>query len=118
MSNKSHYCSFHPIPSHRIPHHVKHQRYENVAILDELLEGAVDGRADFGAFVEIDGGYGTLADAFGGEFKFLVIWLAYWGLSRGNRGLLPCRRLCMHRWHRIGSDRIARASIAPSPLLT
>ena len=61
------------ILSHRILHHVKHQRYENVAILDELLEGAVDGRADFGAFVEIDGGYGTLADAFGGEFEFLVI---------------------------------------------
>lgn len=45
----------------------------NVADLDKLLEGAVDGRADFSAFVEIYCGYGTLADAFGGEFEFLKI---------------------------------------------
>ena len=82
MSNKSHYCSFHPIPSHTTSCQTSTVR--NVAVLDELLEGAVDGRADFGAFVEIDGGYGTLADAFGGEFEFLVIWLAYCDLSRGE----------------------------------
>ena len=41
--------------------------------LDQLLEGAVDGRADLGALVEVDGGDGALADAFGGEFEFLQI---------------------------------------------
>ena len=39
--------------------------------LDELLEGAVDRRADFGALVELDCGQGTLADAFWCEFEFL-----------------------------------------------
>ena len=66
-------CSVQPLsfPFHCIPHHVKHSTVTKRSSLDELLEGAVDGRADFGALVEIDCGYGTLADAFGGKFEFL-----------------------------------------------
>ena len=69
-----------------MPHHNVKSNGANVAVLDELLEGAVDGRADFGAFVEIDCGYGTLADAFRGKFEFLMIWLAYCGLEMGKYG--------------------------------
>lgn len=110
------HCSF---PSICIPHHVKNQGYE-LSSLDELLEGAVDGRADFGALVEIDCGYGTLTDAFGGKFEFLDTLVSIPGFEDGKieGELIPCRRPCMHRWHRTGSDRIARSSIAPSPLLT
>lgn len=50
----------------------QYHQYERSS-LDELLEGAVDGRADFGALVEIDCGYGTLTDAFGGKFEFLIL---------------------------------------------
>ena len=39
--------------------------------LDELLECAVDGRADRLALVEVNGGNGALADAFRGEIEFL-----------------------------------------------
>lgn len=39
--------------------------------LDELLEGTVDWGADVVALVEVDGGDGTLGDAFGGELEFL-----------------------------------------------
>ena len=68
----SHCCSFPLYTSTSC----QNQRYERSS-LDELLEGAVDGRADFGALVEIDCGYGTLTDAFGGKFEFLILWLAY-----------------------------------------
>ena len=89
---------------HCIPHHssCQSQQYERSS-LDKLLEGAVDGRADFGALVEIDCGYGPLTDAFGGKFKFLILWLDYSDLEMGGTGgSLPCRRPCMHRWHRTG----------------
>ena len=75
------------VPFHCIPHHVKSNGTKRSS-LDELLEGAVDGRADFGALVEIDCGYGTLADAFRGEFEFLIIWLAYWKLDVGKQEVL------------------------------
>lgn len=41
--------------------------------LDELFEGTIDGRADLGALVEVDGGNGALTDALGGKLKFLVL---------------------------------------------
>ena len=47
--------------------------FRGTDVLDQLLEGAVDGRADLNALVEVDGGDGALADAFGGEFEFLQI---------------------------------------------
>ncbi len=74
----SHCCS---LPLHTTS--CQNQRYE-CSSLDELLEGAVDGRADFGALVEIDCGYGTLTDAFGGKFEFLMLQLAYWDLKMGT----------------------------------
>ena len=39
--------------------------------LQDLLESTVDGRPHGLALVEIDGGQGTLADAFGSELEFL-----------------------------------------------
>ena len=44
--------------------------------LNKLLKGAVDWRADFGVFVEIDGGDGAFADAFGRELEFLRILIS------------------------------------------
>ena len=67
MFRYSHCCS---LPLHTTS--CQNQGYERSS-LDELLEGAVDGRADFGALVEIDCGYGTLTDAFGGKFEFLIL---------------------------------------------
>ena len=45
--------------------------------LDELLESAVDRRADLGSLIEIHCGDGALGDAFGGELEFLPRWLAF-----------------------------------------
>lgn len=39
--------------------------------LDELLERAVDGRADPASLIEFDGRNCTLADTLGGELEFL-----------------------------------------------
>ena len=39
--------------------------------LNQLLEGAVDGRADFVSLVKVNRRHGALADAFGRELEFL-----------------------------------------------
>ena len=39
--------------------------------LDELLECAIDGGADFGALVEVDSRHSTLANALWSELEFL-----------------------------------------------
>jgi hypothetical protein len=39
--------------------------------LDQLREGAVDGRTNVGALVEVDGEKGAFADTFGRELEFL-----------------------------------------------
>ena len=44
--------------------------------LDELLECAIDGGADFGALVEVDSRHSALANALWSEFKFLFSVLA------------------------------------------
>ena len=54
----------------------KHHEVKLRQSLDELLECAIDRGADFGTFVEVDSRHSTLADALGGEFKFLCIALA------------------------------------------
>ena len=61
-------CSLSPSPSY--------VKSEEGSDLDELLERAVDWGAGLGSLVEIDGGEGALADAFGSEFEFLGHWLA------------------------------------------
>ena len=43
----------------------------HVAISNELLEGSVDGRANFGAFVKIDRGDRTFTDTLWSELEFL-----------------------------------------------
>jgi len=46
---------------------------QDILSLDELLESAVDRRADVGdVFPEVNCGNSTLADTFWGEFEFLV----------------------------------------------
>lgn len=45
----------------------------NEEFLDELLECAIDGGADFGALVEVDSRHSTLANALWSEFKFLCM---------------------------------------------
>jgi len=51
--------------------HFKHQHHSRAQHLNELLEGTVDGRAHFGALIEVDGGDGALADTIWGKFEFL-----------------------------------------------
>lgn len=50
---------------------IKPKHSDACRLLQDLLEGTVDGRAHRGALVEVDGGNGALADALGGELEFL-----------------------------------------------
>lgn len=52
------------------------KQYEaNNESLDELLECAIDGGADFGALVEVDSRHSALANALWSKFEFLFIIL-------------------------------------------
>lgn len=51
--------------------------FDNFACLDELLEGAIQRRAQrLDVLVELNGGKGALVDAFRCEFEFLTVILA------------------------------------------
>jgi hypothetical protein len=50
--------------------HIKPQ-YIRPSLLNKLLEGAVDRRADLMSFVKINRRHGALTDAFGRELEFL-----------------------------------------------
>ncbi len=85
--------------------------------LNDLLECAVDRRADVGHVLpEINSGNGALRDTLGGEFELLFSSVSIQTLKDWNVSNLPCRHPCRHQKHQTGSSQIARVYTAPSPL--
>ena len=92
---------------------------KRIPSLDELLECAIDWRADFRALVKFDSRHSTLANARWRELKFLCIALAMSKMpSDMISRVVPYRHPCKHRWHRIDSAQIAHSNTSPNPWST